>query len=805
MFAAVALPKSAPEPLTYAVPPPLEAFAAPGVRARVPLRRRRVTGVVVEVSATTDLPLDAIRDIDEILDESPLLPDALLEIARFITEYYRCPLGTTLAAMLPARLLRGDAEIARLTPLGAALDPRELAPEQRRIVAELQASPRMAVATLLGRSGETGRARLEAAAEAGWIRLQQRRRDRPPAIEVAAVRLPGSPLDELLEHCRRAPRQREVLEWLAGEGRPALVSEITGVTGCSTSTLRTMVDRGLLHRFTQRPPRRSRWSMTPAAVRHRLTDEQRLAVAAIDGATAAGGYAPFLLHGVTGSGKTEVYLRCLESVLAAGRGGVVLVPEIGLTPAASGAVEQRFGRAVAVLHSAQSEGERWHEWLRVRDGEARIVIGPRSALFAPINDLGLIVVDEEHDSAYKQQEAPRYHARDLALVLGRNLGVPVLLCSATPSAEAVALVDREMAVKLGLTRRVSGSALPEVELVDLRTEPPHPGEHGRALFSESLKTAMAETLARNEQVILLMQRRGWAPVLMCRDCGHRTDCPSCSVAMVVHRRSHDLRCHYCGHHRAIPTTCPSCGGELLDPVGAGTEKVAHALADLHPGVETVILDRDTVRRRDGLEAALGRFASGAARVLVGTQMVAKGHHFPGVTLTGVISADALLNLPDFRSGERTFQLLTQVAGRAGRGDRPGRVIIQTYYPDHPAVRFACHHDVDAFLAEELVFRRAFAYPPAARLALVRFESLSERSARKAAEDAAAELDETRSESRIRGPAPAPIERIREYWRWQILISARNRGSLRHHLERVESAPLARNVRRIVDVDPLSTL
>jgi primosomal protein N' (replication factor Y) len=576
-------------------------------------------------------------------------------------------------------------------------------------------------------------------------------------------------------------------------------------TGVSASTIRAMAERGVIHRFTQRASRRARWSLGTITAPHRLTDEQSHAVDEITASVTTGGYAPFLLHGITGSGKTEVYLRCLEAVRAAGRGGIVLVPEIGLTPAASGAVEDRFGRAAAVLHSAQSDGDRWREWSRVRAGEARIVVGPRSALFAPVENLGLIVVDEEHDSAYKQQEAPRYHARDLALVLGRNAGVPVVLCSATPSAEASALVERGLASKLSLTRRVAGGHLPEVELVDLRCQPPESGEKGRTIFSEPLKEALAETLARGEQAILLMQRRGWAPVLMCRDCGHRIACPSCSVSMVVHRRSRNLCCHYCSRHSPLPTACPSCAGTLLDAVGAGTEKVAHHLKALHPEVSTVILDRDTVRRRGGLEDSLGTFASGSAQVLVGTQMVAKGHHFPGVTLTGVISADALLNLPDFRAGERTFQLLTQVAGRSGRGERPGRVIIQTYYPDHPAVRFAQRHDVDAFLAEELTFRRAFAYPPAARLALIRLESRNPSSARKGAESVAEALGAPPEGARIRGPAPAPIERIRDHWRWQILVSARNREILRRLLELAETPTVPRTARRIIDVDPLSTL
>jgi primosomal protein N' (replication factor Y) (superfamily II helicase) len=805
VFADIAIPKSAPDALTYRVPEELLPFAVPGVRVRVPIRKTFATGVIVGLKAAVEIPAESIRSIEEILDEAPLLPQRLMDIAEFVSGYYRCPLGTTLASMIPARLFRPDAEEVQLTPTGAALELTGLDESLRSVLAALHENPRLKVPTLLARTGLSGRGLIDAMAESGWIRLRRRRRDRAPRVEVMAVALPTEPLDDLLERCSHAPRQRQVIEWLSSECRPALASEVQTATGCSIATLRTMVDRGLLHRFSQRSPQRPRWSLRGASTRHTLTDEQAAAVDTVNAAVTGGGYAPFLLHGVTGSGKTEVYIRVLETVLAAGRGGIVLVPEIGLTPAASGAVEQRFGRAVAVLHSAQSDGDRWREWSRLREGEARIVVGPRSALFAPIEDLGLIVVDEEQDSAYKQQEAPRYHARDLALVLGRDAGVPVLLCSATPSAESSGLVQRGLASKLVLSRRVAGNPLPEVALVDLRQQKPEPGEQGRTLFSQPLKDALAETIDRGEQAILLIQRRGWAPVLMCRDCGHRIDCPSCSVAMVVHRRSGDLRCHYCSHHQRIPSRCPSCSGLLLDPVGAGTEKVAHYLAELHPDVTSVILDRDTVRRRDGLEKALGTFAAGDAQVLVGTQMVAKGHHFPGVTLTGVISADALLNLPDFRSGERTFQLLTQVAGRAGRGDKPGRVIIQTYYPDHPAVRFACHHDVDAFLEEELVFRRAFAYPPAARLALVRFESRNQNSALRAAEEASQALGTIPDGVRVRGPAPAPIERIRDYWRWQILFSARNRDTLRAVLERAESPSLQKSVRRIIDVDPLSTL
>jgi len=805
VYAKVAIPKSAPEALTYSIPEDLESFAVPGVRVRVPLRKKTVTGVLVEITHSTNLDPNAVRPLTEVLDPEPLLPPHLFFLADFISTYYRCPLGDTLATILPTSLLRSDGEVARLTTAGVGADPAALPSKQGAVLAALQATTRLRVPTLLARAGARGRGPLDALVEARLATVSRRRRDRAPEAEVAAVQLPRKPIEELLELCKRAPRRRQVLEWLAEQGRPALAAEVCAEVGCSPATLRAMDKAGLLLRFYQQAPRRPRWVLQPTTERFTLTDEQRMAVETIENAISGGHYTPILLQGITGSGKTEVYLRCLEKVLAGGGSGLVLVPEIGLTPAAAGAVERRFGSQAAVLHSALSDGERWREWKRIRAGEARVVVGPRSALFAPFENLGLIVVDEEHDAAYKQQEAPRYNARDLALVAARHLEIPVLLCSATPSVEASALVERDLAERLQLTRRVAGGELPSVELVDLRGEPPEPGEQGRTLFSRRLRELLTETVERGEQAILLMQRRGWAPIYLCRDCGHRIECPACSVSLVVHQRSGDLRCHYCGHRERAPSRCPVCGGDLLDAVGAGTEKVAHHLRHILPEVSSAILDRDTVRRRSGLQDTLGAFAAGTVQVLIGTQMVAKGHHFPNVTLTGVISADAMLGLPDFRAGERTFQLLTQVAGRAGRGERPGRVVIQTYYPEHPAVRLACNHDVTTFLSEELVFRRSFSYPPVTRLALVRFEATSERLARDGAEAAARAVTPVPERARLRGPAPAPLERIRNHWRWQLLLSAANRELLREMLEKIEAQPVPRSVRRVIDVDPISTL
>ncbi|MCP4896698.1 MAG: primosomal protein N' [bacterium] len=806
MLIRVALPRSAPEALIYRVPADLEPFATPGVRVRVQVKQRKVTGLIVETNVDCDLADSKIREIVEIMDSESLLPKHLLDIAAFVSGYYRCGLGDTLAAMLPASLLRSDSEEVRLTPTGAALAPDGLSAAQQGVLELLRESGSMKMPTLLSRLRTTSRTVVRDLQDLGAVRLKSRRRDRAPQVEVAAVRLRGTlEPEELLAQCSRAPKQQVVIEWLLQVARPALVQDVCSATGTSPSVIAALAKKGLVERFTQLPPQRSRWSLPGATERFELTDEQQIAVDCLLQAVSARRFESILLEGVTGAGKTEVYLRALEEVVRSGGTGLVMVPEIGLTPAVVGAVEARFGSQVALMHSAQTDGERWREWRRIHRNEVSIVVGPRSALFAPMSNLGLIVIDEEHDGAYKQQEAPRYHARDMALVVARELGIPALMCTATPSTEAAALLERGLAQRLVLSRRVAGGTLPEVEIVDLRKERPDPGEQGRTLFSKRLHDALGGTLERGEQAILLMQRRGWAPTLLCRDCGHRVQCPSCSVSLVVHRQDASLRCHYCGYTRKLPSSCPQCGGGLLDAIGAGTEKVAHRFAELYPDIPVGVLDRDVVRRRTGLEETLGSFASGKTRVLIGTQMVAKGHHFPNVTLTGVISADAMLSLPDFRAGERTFQLLTQVGGRAGRGTKPGRVILQTYYPDHPAVRHAAQHDTASFLEEELLYRSAFSYPPAARMILARFESASEGSARKVATAAARAASSASEGVRVRGPAPAPLEKIRNRWRWQVILTASNRASLRPALAAIESLQIPSSVHRVIDVDPLSTL
>ncbi|HEX2165023.1 MAG TPA: primosomal protein N', partial [Thermoanaerobaculia bacterium] len=488
------------------------------------------------------------------------------------------------------------------------------------------------------------------------------------------------------------------------------------------------------------------------------------------------------------------------TALAAGRGVVVLVPEIALVPALARAAERRFGSELAILHSNLASAERHQEWERIRRGEARVVLGPRSAIFAPLADLGLVVVDEEQDVAYKQESTPRYHARDVALVRAQAAGAVAVLVSATPSLESRLNVERGRLAPLTLTARAGQGRLPEGVLVDLREEGRRrrPGE---IQFSERLRDELAKTFAAGEQAILLRNRRGYAPLYLCRACGEDFRCDQCGLPRTLHRRDGTLLCHYCGSRRPAPAACPTCGEEALEAIGAGTERVEEDFGALFPGVPVAVLDRDAVRRAGGAAAVLERFARGEAQVLLGTQMVSKGHHFPRVALAAVLSADSYLGFPDFRAVERSYNLLVQLAGRAGRGERPGRVVIQTFHPDHYAIRAALAHDDAAFAAEEMRFRRLFHYPPFTRMVqlLVRDRDRA-RAAAAAGELHAALRDDALSEGvRVAGPAPAPFERLQGRWRFQLLLRTADRQRL-HELvartvERVKVADLT------VDVDP----
>jgi primosomal protein N' (replication factor Y) len=546
----------------------------------------------------------------------------------------------------------------------------------------------------------------------------------------------------------------------------------------------------------------------PRDVPHDATPSQAAAIRAIEGALKEPAAATFLLHGVTGSGKTEVYLRAIAAARDAKRGSIVLVPEIALTPQLVGRFRARFGDDVAVLHSALTPRERYGMWHRLRSGAVDVAIGARSALFAPVRALGLVIVDEEHDPSFKQEEGVRYHARDMAIWRAHRVGGVCVLGSATPSLESEQLARTGRAVKLRLPDRARAQPLPRVEIVDLRRIGPGPG--GDKRISVALYRAIEEALRAREQVILFLNRRGFAPAVRCEACGQLAACDSCSVALTFHKRAGVVRCHYCDFEARLEARCPKCGAEALALEGLGTEKLEETLATALPGARVARLDRDVASGRK-IEAVLARMRAREIDILVGTQMVAKGHDLPNVTLVGVVNADAALSIPDYRAGERAFQLLVQVAGRAGRGDAPGRVLVQTWDPDHPAIALGARHDVDAFLERELADRRELGYPPLTRAALVRVDGVDENEARSACDRLArlalASEPVRRGAVQVQGPSAAPIARVRARYRFRVMLRAPERPPLRAVLAAIDDAraTLPRGVRAVIDVDPVQLL
>ncbi len=595
------------------------------------------------------------------------------------------------------------------------------------------------------------------------------------------------------------PRQRALLLELESRGGRLPAVELCRHAGTTTGTLKTMVERGLLATEDERVWRRPELPDPARIPRPPLLDEQVSALAAI----AAGQPGEvFLLQGVTGSGKTEVYLHAIEEVVNEGRQALVLVPEIALTPQTVARFRDRFGEAIAVLHSGLGEGERFDEWERLRTGAALVGIGARSAILAPFQDLGLVVVDEEHEGSYKQDTAPRYHARTVALARARIEGCKVVLGSATPSQETHLAVQRGEATRLELRRRIHSRPLPPVAVIDMREEL---ADGNRSPFSRRLAEGIEQQRHSGEQTILLINRRGYATFVMCRRCGTPVECPNCSVSLTYHRVGEALRCHHCDHHQPPAVRCPSCESTVIRHFGAGTQQIAEAVQERWPDLRVLRLDRDTTTRKGAHAEILGAFARGEADLLVGTQMIAKGLDLPNVTLVGVVAADSSLNVPDFRSSERTFQLLTQVAGRAGRGDRPGRVIVQAYAPEHPAIVLAQRHDVARFLEQELADRAELDYPPHSSMIALVASATRHEEARSAASHLAASLGNLPGVS-VLGPADAILKELRGRFRVQVLVRARDLTEVRPAVRKaIASLPRVPDLRVAVDVDPVSML
>lgn len=806
-FAEVALPLPLPNPLSYEIPAHLAGQVVVGARVRVRVGKRRLSGIVVGFLDRAPEGF-AVKPIEELIDRQPIVTADLLALARFTAEYYRCSLGEVLRSLLPSELPPWGNRRLRLTNAGAFSSPRDAA--EAAVIEALRGGGWRSVAEL---AAETGLAQLELCLagleERGWLASDEE--DRRGVRYVSAVELaPGDP-EQHRAAAGRSEEGRALVDYLANVGRPATVAEGLAAVGCGPGVVRRLVELGVLRRFTQVEKLsldRHRLETPERAPEIRLRPDQQTAFEALREGLALRSFQPFLLQGMTGAGKTEVYLRAVEECLGQDRAAILLVPEIALVPALAGAVERRFGSELAILHSGLGSGERHQEWERVRRGEARVVLGPRSALFAPFPEglpLGLMVVDEEQDPAYKQDSVPRYNGRDLALVRARDAGAVALLVSATPSLESRYNADKGKLTALTLTARAGQGSLPEGILVDLRDEEGTRRIPGEIHFSVRLREEIAATLAAGEQVILLRNRRGYSPVLLCRACGEDFRCEDCGLPRTYHRRTKQLLCHYCGAGRAVPESCPTCAEAALEPIGAGTERVEETFRELFPGVAVDVLDRDTARRPGGPAAILERFGRREVQVLIGTQMVSKGHHFPGVALAAVLAADTYLGYPDFRAVERTYNLLVQLAGRAGRGDRPGRVVIQTWHPGHYAIQAALTGDDDAFVREEMRFRRAFHYPPFSRMVQLLVKDTN----REKAQERIAELARGFAAHRlargvrITGPAPAPLERLRGQWRFQLLL----RSSAGRELHRLldEVLPVNPGWDLTVDVDPQTLL
>jgi primosomal protein N' (replication factor Y) len=804
----IALPVPLPNALTYQVPIAWAPLAKPGARARARIGKRLLTGVIIRIHDSRPERISeeiTLRPFEEIVDREPVLTPDLLELAEFMADYYMTPIGEVIRSMLPSDLPPWGDQRVRLTDAGALAMPRSA--EERLVLEALRETGRMTLAELQGKVGlEDLDSVLADLAEGGKLSgeaLKPRSTRYVSAVELA----PGG-LATHLAAAGRSAQGKAAIEYLHAMGRPATTAEVVAAIGCTPAVLRRLVNLGILRQFTQV----ERLSMDRHMFGMRdergeplvLRPDQNQALDALVRVFQRKEFSPFLLQGMTGSGKTEVYLRAAQAALDAGRAVVLLVPEIALVPALAREAEQRFGDQLAILHSGLGTGERHQEWERVRRGEARVVLGPRSALFAPVTGLGLIVVDEEQDSAYKQEVDPRYNARDLALVRGRDAAAAVLLVSATPSMESRYNIEKNKLEHVRLTVRAGQGTLPEGILVDLKEEglSRRPGE---VHFSERLKYEIGVNLEAGEQVILLRNRRGYSPILLCRACGEDHRCPDCGLPRTFHRRERKLLCHYCGSTISLPSRCQTCKEEALEPVGSGTERVEETFKELFPEVPVDVLDRDTLRKPGGPAAVLERFARGDVRVLIGTQMVSKGHHFPGVSLTAVLAADAYLGFPDFRAVERTYNLLTQLAGRAGRGDRPGRVVIQTYHPDHYAIQAALHQDDEGFAQEEMRFRRVFHYPPYTRMVQLLMRDKDREKAWGAIRELAADLaaHPLSRHARITGPAPAPLERLRNEWRFQLLVRSAAGKDLHRMLRDV--VPQSPAVALVVDVDPQQLL
>lgn len=819
-YAEVAIPVRVMQTFTYRLPPSLQSDAQVGSRLLVPFGRKRVTGYIIalhnELDRAAELTDSEVRDAEELLDAEPLVTPEILEITRWVSDYYAAPWGEVLKAALPAGLNATVEQILSITAEGR--DELARLPLHRTATAKARALRLLAdegEASLRSLAQHTGEARASSIARelerAGWITLTHRAR----SVLAKAKRRKAVRLLPVEAHAQQnatrslSAAQTKIIETLMAAGGEMAFTDLLERADVSAAPIQTLERRRIVEIFV-RDVRRDPLAdaVLPEAEKLHLTKAQSAALKEIEAPMEEGVYAAFLLHGVTGSGKTEIYIRAMRYALSRGRSAMMLVPEIALTPVFSRRLRAHFGDLVAIFHSSLTTGERFDEWSRLKRGLARIVIGTRSAVFAPVSNLGLLIIDEEHETSYRQHESPFYNGRDTAIVRARQAGAVVVLGSATPSLESFHNARSGKYAYLHLPDRIANRAMAQAEIIDMRSSFAKAGKP--EIFADELLQAIEETHARGEQSIILLNRRGYSSFVLCRTCGESIRCSNCDVTLTFHRSEQSLLCHYCNHRRAAPTRCPSCAGKYIYYVGEGTEQIEEILQRRFPDLRIARLDRDTTVRRKLFERTILEFGAGDLDMLVGTQMLAKGHDFPNVTLVGVVSVDAGLALPDFRSAERAFQLITQVAGRAGRGELPGRVLIQTYHPNHYALRHAAAQDYQAFYEEEIRYRKSLSYPPFVSLAslLVHGDELGRVQA--TAAEIRRALDEANTEQacRILGPAPAPLSRLRGEHRIQILLKSRSRPRLRKAIDLAlsEAATRGADMRSVnLEIDPVNLM
>lgn len=813
-YAEVALPVPLRRTFTYRLPAGFCSEVCEGSRVLVPFGRSMQTGFVTELLAepNDDLSIDesSIKDIQELIDERPLITPEILRLTKWASDYYAASWGEMLKASLPAGVNAANQRIIMINDTGreaiAAIGSRtSIANEILRFLDENGETPQSELETHFGEKQAKRGIRDLIKRELASIFNRPKAGVRPKLRK--SVSLIATIDEAFLDKLK--PKQASVVRSLSAHDGEMLFTDLLKDSGSSAASIAALTKSGAVEvsvREVRRDPLMN--AELPAAERFELNADQAAAFEQISEAVSSNNYKAFLLHGITGSGKTEVYIRAMQTAVKLGRSALMLVPEIALTPIFSRRLRAVFGDGVAILHSNLSAGERFDEWRRIRSGEARIVIGTRSAVFAPLENIGIVIVDEEHDASYRQNEAPFYNARDTAVMRASMADAVVVLGSATPALETFQNAQNGKYEYLRLEKRIGDRKLAIAELVDMREVFRKAGKD--TPLSPQLIEAIRETHANGQQSIILLNRRGFSQFVLCRTCGESLRCPNCDISLTYHRTRKRLICHYCSHSAPVPDVCPFCDGEFLYFIGEGTEQLESILEQTFPGLRIARIDRDTMSRRGELAKTLIAFDRGEIDMLVGTQILAKGHDFQNVTLVGVISVDTGLGLPDFRSAERTFQLLTQVAGRAGRGELSGRVLIQTYYPEHYALRHAVKQDFEGFFREEIKYRQRMNYPPFVVLASILIKHSDQARAMKSAQILKAALDDLNPErsSRILGVAPASLSRLKGEYRFQILIKSPSRRMLRALLNSALQAAETRgcDLKMVqVEIDPVNLM